>query len=47
MLDKEFLEWLHERLQYVHNENPNVDYMRKLRSITAAIPADQETPNTL
>lgn len=46
MPDKEFLEWLHARLEHVHNEDPGVDYMRKLRSIIAATPHDRITPNT-
>ncbi len=46
MRDKAFLAWLHERLEHVHNENPQTDYMGKLRSIIAATPADLETPNT-
>lgn len=43
MKDKNFLAWLHERLELVHNENPNVDYMHKLRAIIRTIPKDQET----
>jgi len=33
MTDREFLVWLHNRLEHVHGENPHVDYMYKLRSI--------------
>lgn len=25
--NKEFFQWIYNRLVYVHNENPNVDYM--------------------
>jgi hypothetical protein len=46
MEDKQFLTWLHERLEHVHGENPMVDFMGKLRSIIAATPAEQRTPNT-
>ncbi|MEE9532697.1 MAG: hypothetical protein V3W52_17095 [Syntrophobacteria bacterium] len=45
MKDKEFLGWIHERLQHIHGETPNFDYMHKLRSIIETTPADQETPN--
>lgn len=43
MKDREFLIWLHSRLERVHGENPNVDYMHKLRAVIGAIPAEQET----
>lgn len=33
MSDTEFLQWLHDRLKNVHGENPNVDYMIRLREI--------------
>lgn len=46
MFDKEFLEWLHARLEKVHGEDRRVDYMHKLRSIIAATPPDRLTPNT-
>jgi len=36
--DKEFLQWIHDRLQYVHNTNGNLDYMRRLRALTATTP---------
>ena len=45
MKDKEFLKWLHQRLVLVHDENPMVDYLHKLRSIIEATPKDQHTPN--
>lgn len=47
MQDREFLMWLHERLQHVHHESPIVDYMHKLRAIIRATPKNQETPNRL
>jgi len=36
MNDKEFLQWIHQRLQYKYGENPNVDFMIRLESIIAA-----------
>ena len=33
MKDTEFLQFIHDRLQYQHNENPNYDYMHKLRAV--------------
>lgn len=45
MKDRDFLIWLHERLEHVHRENPRVDYMHKLRSIIKAMDKDQVTPN--
>jgi hypothetical protein len=33
MKDREYLMWLHARLEHIHRESPNFDYMRKLRSI--------------
>jgi hypothetical protein len=45
MKDKEFLQWLHERLSQVHKENVDVDYMYKLRAIIDSYPEDKVTPN--
>lgn len=45
MNDKEFLQWIHDRLEHVHKENPLVDYMWKLRAIIKATPKEQVTPN--
>ena len=47
MNDKEFLQWLYDRLEQVHNESKYVDYMHKLKSIIADYPKDKITPNTL
>ena len=33
MKDKEFLQWVHDRLVTVHNESPNIDYMLRFREI--------------
>lgn len=43
MKDREFLAWIHERLQYKHLEDPCVDYMAHLREIIAATPATADT----
>lgn len=45
MNDKEFLQWIHDRLKYVHKENPGYDYMHKLRAIIEVIPEEQMTAN--
>jgi hypothetical protein len=45
MRDRDFLCWIHERLEHVHGESSLLDYMHKLRNIICAIPKDQETPN--
>lgn len=29
--NKEFFNWIYNRLVYVHGENPNYDYMRSLK----------------
>ena len=31
--DINHLEWVYERMQFVHNENPNLDYMKRFREI--------------
>lgn len=33
MTTKEFLIWIYERLVNVYRENPNTDYMRRLKTI--------------
>lgn len=45
MYDRLFLMWLHGRLEYVHGEDPCVDYMHKLRAIISDTPRDKFTPN--
>ena len=37
---KQHLEWLHKRLEHVHGENPNYDYMLFLHEIVQMIPRD-------
>lgn len=46
MTDREFLIWIHERLEHVHKEDPLSDYMHKLRSIIRFADKDQETMNS-
>ena len=43
MTDKMFLTWLTQRLVYVYNENPNVDFVHKLAAIAAHTPSYQNT----
>ena len=45
MFDKEFLQWIHDRLVHVHKENINLDYMHKLRAVIEATEEIQLTPN--
>ena len=45
MKDKQYLIWLHERIVNVYKESELVDFLRKLRSIIAATPDEQETQN--
>lgn len=43
MKDRDFLIWLHERLEYVYKESELFGYMHKLRDIIKVTPKDQET----
>jgi hypothetical protein len=43
--DMGFLMWIHERLEHVHGESPNLDYMHKLRAIIADMNPAQATPS--
>ncbi len=47
MKDRDFLIWIHERLEHVHKENPRIDYMHKLRAIIRSYPSQEDTPNTI
>lgn len=47
MNDRDFLIWLHQRMQYVYKEDPLKDYMHKLRAIILSTPEDKCTPNNL
>lgn len=46
MKDKEFLEWLANRLVEVYGEASGTDFVLKLRAIARATPDEQLTPNT-
>jgi len=43
MKDRDFLIWIHERLEYIHDESDLLDYMHKLRAIILNTPADKES----
>ncbi len=45
MLDRDFLIWIHERLEHVHGENPMNDYMHKLRAVIKGTDKKQISPN--
>ena len=45
MKDRDFLKWIHERLEHVHHESPLMDYMHKLRAIIATTDPEKETLN--
>lgn len=36
--DKEFLNWIHQRLEHQHGENPNADFMLRFKSIIDSMP---------
>jgi hypothetical protein len=46
-MDAGFLQWVHDRMRFVHGENENVDYMHKLRAIIASVPPGRNTPNVV
>ena len=46
MFDREFLIWLHDRLEFVHGEAPMKDYMHKLRAIIRDTPKKRISLNT-
>jgi len=43
MKDREFLMWIHERLENVYGEDPLVGYMHKLRAVISATPPRVDT----
>ncbi len=45
MKDREYLIWLHRRLNNVFKEGENMDYMHKLRALIKATPKDRVTSN--
>jgi len=44
--DKEFLQWLYDRIKNIYHEDSNMDYMRKLKSIIDNT-VDQDVGNTM
>ena len=40
--NKKFFNWIHDRLVYVHRENPNYDYMLSLRERIDDLFGDEE-----
>ena len=45
--DKEFLQWIHDRLVHVHNEDENFDYMHKLKNVIRSTDPEKSTPNMI
>ena len=45
MIDRDYLIWLHERMEHVYKEDRCLDFMRKLRCIISEYPAGKNTPN--
>ncbi len=43
MNDKDFLAFIHNRLEVVYDESPRLDYMRRLRAIIETIDIEQRT----
>lgn len=43
MSDKEFLEWVADRLVHVYGESKNADFVHKLRAVAAAQPEGKNT----
>lgn len=41
--DRDFLAWIHERLEHVYGDSRLIGHMHRLRSIIAATPAGQHT----
>lgn len=44
MNDKDFLIWIHERLEHVHGDNKLCSHMHRLRSIIDNIDVDKKSP---
>lgn len=47
MKDKEFLQFIFERLKNVHGENETLDYMRKLKAIVESTDCNRSTPSQI
>ena len=45
MTDKEFLEWMYNRLVCFHEEDERKDYMSKFRAIISSTDPEHLTPN--
>ncbi len=45
MKDRDFLVWIHERLEHVHKDDPHTDFMHKLRAVIKSVPENKETLN--
>jgi hypothetical protein len=43
LTDKKFLQWIFDRLENVHGENPSYDYMYRLKAIIKDYPKDKNT----
>lgn len=43
MTDRDFLIWVHSRLEHEHGQSPLLDYMHKLRAIIANMDPDQRS----
>ncbi len=42
MTDKQFLQWIHDRLVNQHGESSGCDYMRNLRGIIKEMPEEEQ-----
>jgi len=40
--DREFMMWIHERLEMVYGDNPREDHMKRLRRVIVSIPEGLE-----
>ncbi len=47
MKDREFLIWIHDRLEITHKIKHGTDYMNKLRCIINAYDKEKETANMM
>lgn len=45
--DRNFLMWIHQRLEHFYGDKPLYDHMRKLRAIIAGLDGDQNTNASL
>ena len=40
--DEEFLQWIYDRLRYIHHEPAKVDYMKRLQAIIDLMNKDEQ-----